>query len=247
MREKLPRSLGKCPIFEAIFQLRFKAKIATAGEVLPGLLFAQLRDKYPEVAPLPMASVPRALRDKTPELVYQPSHQLRGTDSAIQVGDRVISLVSWNYPGWSALKPAITQAIEALSKTGLIEEIERFSFKYTNVLEVSAGASALSLLKLSLTLADERPQERGFQLRSERVDGDYTTIISISPNSSAKHPVGGKDVAGLLVDVDTLYDRGPLNLADFGTKHLDPGHSLAKRIFFSLLTDETIDGLEPEW
>ena len=136
------------PLRQAIFELRFVPTIATAGDLLPGILYSVLKDDYSEVLPLPMASVPRNIRDLNPDLKYQPSHRLSSGPHSVQIGDCSVLLHTTEYPGWDNFKQRIESLIDALNQTGLVKQIERFSFKYTNLIEASKSEKQLPLLNM---------------------------------------------------------------------------------------------------
>ncbi len=59
---------------------------------MPGLLFAHIREKYPEQKTLPMAQLPEELRRQDPALLILPLIQFLGDNFLIQLGPRVVSL-----------------------------------------------------------------------------------------------------------------------------------------------------------
>ena len=247
MTLRLPQKLLKSPLRETIFEMRFEPALAAAGDILPGLLYSELKSDFPEVVPLPLASVPRAIREKTPDLVYQYAHSLRGSSGSVQLGDRVLAFHVIDYPGWIIFRAKIESLIKAVQATGLVKQLERFSFKYVNVIEASTSEKQLQLLNLKMELVGHSPAEHGFQLRVEHEEGNCTIITCVSPNATAKLAFSGKEVAGLLVDVDTIrFDPG----REFWTAPgvlLDEAHAVAKVRFFSLLTESTLKRLEPVW
>ena len=124
----------------------------------------------------------------------------------------------------------------------------QFSFKYVNLLEASSSEKQLSFINMKVEMIGEAPSERGFQLRLEHDDDTKcTTIVQIIPNSMGKLLPSGKEISGLLIDVDTIrFDPGE----DFWTRPgvlLENGHSVAKLRFFSLLTEPTLEKLGPVW
>jgi uncharacterized protein (TIGR04255 family) len=247
MTLRLPKKLSNSPLRETIFEMRFEPAMAAAGDILPGLLYSFLKSDYPEVVPLPLASVPRSIREKTPELLYQHSHSLRGSTSSVQLGDRVLAFHVMEYPGWITFKSKIESLVKAMQETGLVKHVERFSFKYVNLIEASASESQLALMNLRVELVGLAPVERGFQLRVEHEEGKCTTITQVIPNATAKLVSSGKEVVGLLVDVDTIRsDPGHEFWTAPGT-FLDEAHAVAKVRFFSLLTESALKRLEPVW
>src|SRR5947209_3290968 len=121
MTQPLPEVLGKCPLSEVVFELRFIPEKPAAGDLLPGLLFSAMQKDYPEVIPLPMANVPRQIREKNPDLTHQPLHRLRGGPHAVQTGDKAVSLNTYEYPGWSRYKEMIGTLVKALRDTKLVK------------------------------------------------------------------------------------------------------------------------------
>lgn len=245
MKSRMPVQLGKSPLREVIFELRFEAKTSATADLLPGLLYPVMKNEYPEVAALPIASIPREIRDRDSLLLYQPSHRLKGGPHQIQFGDRSILLVTTAYPGWSRFKDMVQVVVNEVKRTDLLKRVERFSFKYTNLIESQANENQLSFLNLSIQLLGEKPLERGFHLRTERDDQEFLTITEIIPGTTVKSPAISPEISGLLITVDTIRlgvgDEFLIDVAPF----LDQGHSVAKQTFYSLLTESTIDRLEP--
>jgi uncharacterized protein (TIGR04255 family) len=247
MTTKMPEKLKLTPLRETFFQIQFEPVIPTAGDILPGLLYAQLKSEYPEVMPLPMANVPRNVRQQNPELHYQASHRLHGGSCSILIGDRVISLTTLEYPGWTLFKEKLVSLIKVFRTTEQAKTIKRFSFKYINLIEASATETQLSFLNMKIDCVGAPPNERGFSLRTEFDQDKCTTIVQISPRSVVKLPPMNNEFSGLLVDVDTVrFEPGPDFLED-PELQLEETHSVAKKAFFSLLTPLTVDRLQPIW
>ena len=247
MTTKMPEKLRLSPLRETFFEVQFEPVIPTAGDILPGLLYGQMKTEYPEVMPLPMANVPRNVRQQNPDLHYQASHRLHGASGSILVGDRVISLTTLEYPGWKLFKARLLSLVQALRATGQAKIVTRFSFKYINLIEASAEEMQLSFLNMKIESVGAPPSERGFLMRTEIAQDKHTTIIQIAPRSEIKVPPVNSTISGLLVDVDTIrFDPGPeffLNPDPL----LEEAHLVTKKIFFSLLTPSVVERLQPVW
>ena len=244
MELALLKFFGNSPLRQAIFELRFVPTIATAGDLLPGILYSALKNDYSEVLPLPMASVPRTIRNLNPVLKYQTSHRLSSGPHSVDIGDCSVLLQTTEYPGWDNFKHRIESLIDALNQTGFVKQIERFSFKYTNLIEASKSEKQLALLNMQIELTGKAPNEIGFLLRSEHTEEKFTTILQIAPNTSVKIPPANIEISGLMIDVDTIRNVGN----ELWTNHasiLDEGHLVAKQNFISLLTESTIQRLKP--
>lgn len=246
MTQVMPAKLRKSPLLEALFEVRFVPVVEGAGDVLPGLIFGSLRSKYPRVEQLPAAGVPRAIRASQEALIYQASHRLHGSGGAsIQLGDRLGAVSTTSYPGWAGFRSMILELVGALGATGLIKTVERFSFRYINVLTTSGDGKQLPLLNLNVELVGRSPDERGFLLRTELGSGDITSTVQIAPNATAKGP-NNVEISGLLVDIDTVVKSPGSTFANEPAPDLEKAHRVVKETFFSLLTKETLTGLGPE-
>jgi hypothetical protein len=221
MGAQLPTTLGKSPLLEALFEIRFQASRPAAGDLLPGIFFSALQEQYPDVISLPLARVPRDLRENDINFLYQPSHQLVGKTGSIQIGDRVLALAVQIYPGWS-------------------------EFRYITVSPVREGQPQLQSLNAKIELGESPVLERGFQLRAEFDDEEFTSIVQVVPNSIAQ-PIGGEEVSGLIIDIDTHRSSGDVNFFEDRSQLLEDGHNALKRLFFSLISDQTLLQLEPSY
>jgi uncharacterized protein (TIGR04255 family) len=246
MGAQLPTTLGKSPLLEALFEIRFQASRPAAGDLLPGILFSALQDQYPDVISLPLARVPRDLRENDVNFLYQPSHQLVGKNGSIQIGDRVLALAVQIYPGWSEFKMKAEQLVGSGEKTGLIENVERYSFRYINVIPVQEGQPQLQSLNAKIKLGEAPVLERGFQLRAEFDDEGFTSIVQVVPNSISQ-PIGGEALTGLIIDIDTQRSSDDVNFFEDKSQLLEDGHNALKRLFFSLISDQTLQQLEPSY
>jgi uncharacterized protein (TIGR04255 family) len=241
----MPVAFKKSPLLEAIFELRFQPTVPTAGDLLPGLLYSELKAEYPNVQALQMAMLPREVREKEPNLLHQATHRLSGASKLVQVGDRVVSLsLTAPYPGWAKFKDAILQLLKATSGTGMLRVPERLSFRYINVIRADEAEPQLPLLNLRIDSPAYTYTEKGFHLRFERTEREFTTIVQIAPHTTAKGPSDSL-VSGLLIDVDTIHAEPKHILSDAGPVLLEDAHSLLKGIFFSLLTEAALKRLEP--
>ena len=247
MSRSLPKVLGKPPLREVIFEIRFETEKPATGDLLLGTLYSALQKDYSEVISLPMAGIPKELREQNPELKYQPSHRFSSGSHSVNIGDRAINLHTLEYPGWSRFKGMTLTLIEALKKTGFVKQVERFSFKYTNLIEASESENQLSLLDMHLEIIGMPPSEKGFHLRTERKEGKFATIIQVAPHSIVTLLAIKKDISGLLVAVDTIRMEVENEFWANPASLLEDGHTIAKQTFFSLLTGAAEKRLEPTY
>lgn len=239
------KSLARSPLVEATFELRFSSADGPVGDVLPGMLFARLRERYRTVEALPAAQVPRVVRDGDATLRYMPTHRLLGGDAAVQIGDHVLSVVApARYPGWTAFGTTIREVLDALRQTELPLELERHSLKYLNVLDAPVGQQ-LGLLEATLLVQGSALPETAMALRFERSSGDHTLIVQLRTGVEVMRE-GIERRRGLMVDVDAIAgSQGAF--WERSEEHLHATHEIVKQSFFALLKESTIETLGPSW
>jgi uncharacterized protein (TIGR04255 family) len=244
MSAKLPEKLKHPPVVEAIFELRFAPAKESVGDILVGILYSQFGG-FQKIEPLPLATVPREVRDKNPNLQYLASHRLAGDGKHIIVGDRVVGFgYSPTYQGWTRFREEIVCLLTAVRKTDLVTTAERYSLKYINLL-AATPQEQLSLLNARFELAGQPLSHEGFRFRTERHDDGIITIVELITGARVQLPDDNRE--GLLLTVDTICGESPNKVLDEPYRYLDQLHLSAKATFFGLLTDDTMNVLGPEW
>ncbi len=249
MARPIPKRLEKEPLLEAVWEIRFGTESnLPVGEMLPGLLYQALQEDYPTIVRLPAADIPRPIAETDPALRYVPTVRLEGppgTSFAIQVGDRVVSLNNRRpYSGWTDFSSRIKKLAELLRSTGLIQNPERFSLKYVDLIELDTPPS-LTSLHVSLSVAGRDLDGRQVQLRTEINDDPFVHILQIA--SPVDAVIASKERRqGTLVDIDTIHAvAGDVEFWDVLNDELDEAHARSKRLFFDLLRPEAEKRLEP--
>ena len=247
MKNRIPVRLKKEPLIEAVWEIRFTSAKPSVADLLPGLVFKALPDKYPNIVRLPSADIPAPIVERDPKLRYVPKIRLEGGNQAVQIGEHVVSLSCRRpYSGWKTFSEDIRTVIKIVRDTGLIDRLERFSLKYIDLIELDQPPS-LSCLNLELKMGGYEIDTRPVQLRTEIKEGNLIHIIQIVSPAEASIPGESGRVSGVLLDIDSIR---PMKENEFWPdidSHLDDVHLSSKKMFFALLTPETIDNLEPEY
>jgi len=239
MPERLPIKIDPCPIVEAILEIRFIT--SESWRTLPGLLFAHIRERYPEQKDLPLAQLPDEIRRHEPAFTYQPLVQFLGRDFLIQFGPRVVSLVTKpnQYPGWAAVETEMTWLLGQLQKLGFVSEGERLGVRYINffvfdvfeklLLDVTMGGKRLAGPELSITTVLPRlPLTARLQVANSAILGT---------GDDAKH--------GSVLDVDVWLGSLDFEIFQNGLAKFGEAHQFEKQIFFGLLKPEFLGTLNP--
>jgi len=242
----LPIKLGRDPIMEAVFEIRFQSDIATLSELLPGLLYTQFNSEFGTPERLFAADLPPELLESDPNLRYQPRLRMKGDRFAILIGDRsIIVSCSRPYSGWAEFRPVIFQVLDTLKRTNLIKVIERISLKYVNVLSAETLDEQFRLIQFKSTVGRHDLTTCISTTAFEFIEDGLNNLIEIKSNASVRLP-DGKTEKGLFISVDTI-NLAPRNFWDEQERHVDTVHQKEKEIFFGLLAEETISKLDPVW
>lgn len=241
---RFPTKLDREPLVEAIFELRFQAAFPVSS-ILPGVLFPKIQSA--EVQRLPMADLPEAMRHADPNYRYVPLVRIRWGEFLILIGDYSfgISCVA-PYPGWQVFKHHILELVSFIQ--GVVQTIERYSIKCTDIFEHDLGAPS-SVLDLTLNVGPYKIENELFQVRVEVPDGDALHIIQITSSVTAVTATGSAK-SGLALDIDSIVMTPGMKFDDL--RHtigdrVQTLHEANKAVFFESLTTETLNKLGPHY
>lgn len=247
MDNKIPVRLKKEPLLEAIWEIRFSGAKSSAADLLPGMLFKALPGRYGNIVRLPVADIPALIVEHDRNLRYAPKIRLENGNQAIQIGEHVVSLSCRRpYSGWNQFSADIRDLAKAVQDTNLIETLERFSLKYIDLIELEQPLG-LNCLNLALKLGEHEISTKPVQLRTEIKGNGLVHIVQIVSPSEVTLPGTEGRLKGVLLDIDTIKPLVEQESWDSLDQRLDDVHAACKKMFFSLLTPETVDKLEPEY
>jgi uncharacterized protein (TIGR04255 family) len=239
--ETLPTRIAKCPIVEAAAEVRFVSPVPEAAQ--QGLLFAQIRTRYPKYVQLPGAALPPEIRALNPILQYAPVAQYHSPEFIIRTGPRAVALLIQpaKYPGWAVLSAEIEFFFNALKNADFVSEGERLGLRYVNFfafdvfpnldLEVHAHGKPFNAPELNLICGLKR--EKAF------------VRLSIANNAIAQ--IANESRYGSVLDIDVSFNSEEFTLFEGSIERLNDAHLFVKQIFFGLLKKDFLDALEPEY
>jgi uncharacterized protein (TIGR04255 family) len=248
MLPSLPTKLKNEPLIDAIFEVRFSGEIP-ASVVLPGVFFSNLTGEK-KIEHLPIAQIPKLMRDADPNLKFAAISRIDWTDFFINIGDFSVSIsCKYPYPGWSNFRQAIIQIIDILNGAKIVRSIDRYSLKYVDLFPATDDQQKISLLTVKMSIAGHELMREPFQIRIEiPKDGLVHAVHLVSSATAVLH--NGVKKEGLVVDVDThasLNGASIQSLLDHFPDKLDSIHAANKAMFFDCLRSETIASLEPSY
>lgn len=244
--ERLPISLENVPLIDAVFEIRFSG-VTKLVELLPGFLFEKLNPN-PEIERLPHSNIPEPLRMQDPNLMYLPVVSLKWDNYQIAIGERVLVVSSrLPYRGWADFKPTILKVVGMVNTLGIAANVERFAVKYVNVIEASDASSQISSVNLKIQVAGSPVVDDHINLRVHREWEHGVHILTFASNAQVSL-MTGQQKQGIIVDVDSIQNFGNMTFADFSMdleQKLDSLRAKNKELFFSCITEETLQRLGP--
>lgn len=248
----VPKRLGRSPLVEAIWELRFEPSVDNAGEYLHGELYRLRGNERPVVQLLAPPGVP-------PDLLAaigwseRPLKALRWSDGVtVQFGDRVltVNVDGQAYGGFETFKSEIEKVLGAIP-SDLVKNITRTSLRYINLI-THLSRPTLDALQVCLGVGRSgRHVVENVFLRWEEWCGDEIYVHQIGAPATTQRQVQGKNV-GIAVDIDAIAnDVSDVSLTDSGKRQIVDRvvriHDRLKERFFDLLRDETLREMDPEW
>lgn len=246
----IPKRLKKEPLIEAIWQVQFETAAQTPiGDLLPGILFAALRNEHPnlQLQRLPSADIPAQMAQIDPNLRHMAKYRMEEPNSPFmfQIGDRIITLNCRRpYAGWMAFKEKILSLVGIIESSRLVPAPIRHSLRYIDLLTLEPAPN-LSSLQLSLKLGAFDTQTRPLQTRIELLDGTCTHVVQVATPAQVVFPEGMKE--GSIIDLETFSTDSPKGWDAIAAQivHL---HERSKAMFFEhILTKQAIEQMEPEY
>lgn len=248
---QLPVKLKKEPLADAIFEIRFASAIP-GSNIIPGALASRLQTDDLRFERLPASDIPSRVRDMDPILRAQPLMRMHWRESFfILIGDTTLSLAcKIPYPGWRGehgFRAHILQLIEHVTEGSLIQSIERYSLKYTGVIDGKDLAEQIGRFEVDLRLGDFRLKAEPFSIRVEIRDRELLHVVQLAAPATVTLS-DGTTRTGTLVDIDGICEHKNSDLKQFSQElpdKIERLHTRDKERFFNLLTPETLAYLEP--
>jgi uncharacterized protein (TIGR04255 family) len=245
---KLPKTLDREPLIDAVFEVRMGGAPQLAG-LLPGALFGQLTPK-PTLQRLPAAEIPQPIRDQDPNLAFSPVIRLDWEKFTISFGDRnLIIACKLPYPKWPAFREAILDIVKKVAQVDIVGPVERYSIKYVNLIQAPTLADQIAKINLAVRVGDVEAQGDHVSVQVHRNEDETLHIMSVMTGVHVKLS-DNKVIFGAVLDIDSIRTA---HFSDFGTfsAEIEPAvESLrqANKIkFFSCLKEATINEMGPKY
>ncbi len=237
------KCLSKSPLIEALFEIRFSPIDINVAEMFSGLMYSALRSDFPSVTPLQLANAPIEFREAHEILKYQATHRIFSPTQSLQIGPRVLAISIQKYESWANFKALILKVLTAANHLNVISRIERYSFKYINVIPEPDNKSVLSDFNIELQCCSRPVANKGLQIRYEENNDGYVNVVQLAAGANAKNFAGEK--SGTLLNIDTIRELEDSSFFSATDEILERGHTEAKRVFFDLLKYDAVQQFQP--
>lgn len=246
MAFNLPNKLNKEPLIDAVFEIRFSS-IAPASIILPGSLFNSLEGEK-VIESFPISQISKAVRDTDQNLKYAPLTRIDWKQFLISISDFSVAVsCKYPYPGWSQFKPAIITIMDILVGSKIVQEIERYSMKYIDIIPIQEARHIVAMLNLNMSIAGHTLTEEQFHIRIGIPKDNFIHTVQLASSAQAVLHNGLKK-EGFIVDIDTVAAQNNISMQSLHegiSDKLEAIHLANKVMFFDCLTTQTINSLEP--
>jgi uncharacterized protein (TIGR04255 family) len=238
--DKLPVRISPCPILQTVLEIRY-----VTGEewtLLPGLLYTQIKERYPKSENLPIAEMPEEFFRNDLGFTYAPRMRFIGVGFVIQFGPRVISLLTkGDYPGWARVAEELAWLLEQLKAAGFVHEGERLGMRYIDFFEDDIFS------RLVLNIHSKGQPVSGVEMNFATVfrRGDLSARLLL--NNGAFVTRGNQVVSGSILDLDVWLEASGFDVFGDAADRFEDAHRCNKEIFFGLLKTDFLDSLAPEY
>lgn len=236
---KIPKKVDPCPIAEAIMEIRFESDFP--GDAIFGIIYDKFQDEYSEFDKLPILQIPDTIRSQDPSLMFKPHHKLKENNFILAVGPKMFSVANIReYSGWDLFSKKIYETCEKMSQLKIIEKVTRIGLRYINffkdldiyeksTLKITLGGQSLVANQTNLTAL---------------IPGD-NCINYLKMINDAEIGIENEIYKGSLIDIDTVLVDFPDTLLTNFRDPIEQIHIEEKKLFFSLLTTDFLQSLNP--
>ncbi len=216
------------------------------ANIVFALIYGKLKDDFPKIEALPLSEMPASLRDTEPDLKYQPAYKLHYKDNeniVLQICAKAVGFsFTPEYCGWKDFSSFVKRYLNVIYETGVIDRVLRIGFRVINFIDGNVFDG--EKIKLKIHLGVEEIPYKETSIKTVFSNGEYHSTVSIVNNAQ----LGNNKPArlGSVIDVDT-FSVTCERFFDNASVFLESIHNSEKSVFFSLLTDNYLESLHPEY
>ena len=240
---KIPKRLKRNPIIDAVAEVRFTSSLPS--EVIIGVVYDNVKDKFGQPKPLPIMQLPAELREKDPNLRYQACYRFEKPGNVLLVGSHNVALSTIPYTDWAAVIPLLTDLLATFEHIKLFQSVERIGLRYINFFE---KLNIFEHSTLSIEVKNQSIAAQSIVLRTETAIEGFNVITSVS--NTAQAVLAGEAKEGSILDLDIAKDSPEFHgepLPNALLRLFTDANKLADDAFFGLINQELVAKFEPEY
>lgn len=237
--------LEKDPVIESIVELRFRTHVPTSA--ISGIFYTLLQDDYINLKPLPISQLPDMVRLNDPNLRHKPTHIMssKNNRTIVMFGGGVLSVNVDNpkYIGWSNFSDEVFRVMDKLYASSIAPQITRVGVRYISFF---SSLNIFDHIKLQVNSPYEEDITKGnTSFITEMKHDNIISRLSLQNNANIKKANQALEV-GSVVDIDS-YSLEPVENEKTLRSFINTCHSEEKDRFFSLLKDDFLESLKPQY
>ena len=241
---RIPTKLNICPIIESVFEIRFDSKLD--ANIVFALIYGKLKEDFPKIEALPLAEMPASLRDTDPELKYQPAYKLHykaNENIVLQICAKSVGFsFTPEYCGWKDFSSFVNRYLNVIHETGVIGRVVRIGFRVINFIDGNVFDG--EKIRMKIHLGEEEIPYKETSIKTVFSNGEYHSTVYIVNHAQLSNNTPTR--LGSVIDVDT-FSVTCERFFDNASVFLENIHNSEKIVFFSLLTDNYLESLQPEY
>lgn len=238
---KLPKKITPCPIVEAIIEIRFESDLP--GDAVFGIAYNAFKNEYSSVKKLPISQIPETIRSKDANLIFSPHYSLQKENFSLQIGPKVFSLANTKeYSGWGLFSEKAYEVFNKILQLEIVKQIIRIGLRYVNIFE---DLDIYKKSKLKMILHENSFNASKLNLTAE-VSGDNCVHL-LKMINNAEVMIENNTLSGSIIDIDTIPENFSGSFFDNMKEFIEKAHVEEKKLFFSLLKDDFLESLNPEY
>ena len=238
--DTLPLKLKHDNVADAIIEVRFDTN--TDPNVLFALIYAKVKERLKgKVQSLPFPPVPAVIIRKDQSLKYRPLYRVDGDDCTLQIGAQMIALNSTiPYIGWGRFYDLFEWVLG--QSFDILGNVQRLGLRYVNFFDENIS----NQVNIAFELLGSNNKPTKFHIQTEVETGEFKNTIQYSPSVLQK--LDNNSIQGSIIDIDTykVYSGDKCTMKDV-LDDLVQAHQCEKQLFFSLLKNDLLKKMEPEF
>lgn len=246
---ELPKKITPDNLQQAIVEIKFAATLPY--ELIIGSFFSSLDSSYKFAVGLGNNRLPAIPNVENPsqEVVVRLINEQIFFNDSIRLTIRNDSLIFSSlkeYIGWDRLKSEIITVLSSFLSTRYIDHFFRIGIRYISEYKTQ---KLTDIIKFSFSFGFPDIESDAYTFRSEFNWGEQKVIlqllsqVTLQPNGLPTN----NQYKSSLVDIDVIWENFKEINLDILVQKLDLCHTKQKELFFTLLKEEFLNSLNPEY